>query len=272
VQHFGTFIYRRVFSAPNQSPLDGFRKNHVMNEVVDHVTKEIGTEPVPYELLEWPGIKRPTNCLLWKLPPPIEQDKSILQLVSELQQELYELYTETPDSPEIVELLKKQEKLLEGVKVSKRHGVGFYATHDLLVLDKRKGIRKEWWNLRNYVKENGCCLFLGYSSESSQLQSMADEVILMPGTDQYEYVRLHGTQGNNFQIETEEIVDRIRKISRIVETTVLFAADSALELLFEDSSGKENLSALRYQLRKMCPDIEELTTSIKAGRVFIWWD
>jgi hypothetical protein len=243
-----------------------------MDEVVDYITREIGTEPVPYELIDWPGIKRSTNCLLWKLHPPTEQDKSILQLVSELEQELYELYTETPDSPEIVELLKKQEKLLEGVKVSKRYGVSFYATNDLMVLDKRKGIRKEWWNLRNYVKEHRCCLFLGYGSESSQLQSMADEVILMPDADQFEYVRLHGTQGNNFPIATEEIVDRIRKISKIAETTVLFAADSALELLLEYSSGKENLSAIRYQLRKMCPDIEELTTSIKAGRVFIWWD
>ena len=247
-------------------------KNRNMNDVVDYITREIGTEPVPYELVDWPGIKRATNCLLWKLPPQTEVDKSILQLVSELQQELYELYTETPDSPQIVELIKKQDKLLEGVKVSKTYGISFYATNDLIALDKRKGIRKEWWNLRNYVTENRCCLFVGYSSESSQVQSIADEVILMPDADQFEYIRLHGTRGNNFPIETEEIVDRIRKISKIVETTVLFAADSALELLLEYSSGKENLSAIRYQLRKMCPDIEELTASIKAGRVFIWWD
>jgi hypothetical protein len=40
----------------------------------------------------------------------------------------------------------------------------------------------------------------------------------------------------------------------------------------EYSTGKENFSAIRYQFKKMCPDIEELTSSIKAGRVYIWWD
>jgi hypothetical protein len=244
----------------------------MIEEVINHITREIGTEPVPYEIFDWPGIKRPTNCLVWKLPPQSEEDKSILQLLSELQQELYVLVTKTPDSPQIAELLRKQDSLLEGVKVSKAHGASFYTTHDLISRDQRKGIRKEWWNLRNYVTENRSCLFLGYSSESSQIQLIADEVILMPGVDQFEYVRLHDTRGNNYTIETEELINRIRKISKIVKTTVLFAADSALELLLEYSTGKENLSAIRYQFKKMCPDIEELTSSIKAGRVYIWWD
>jgi hypothetical protein len=240
-----------------------------MNDVVDYITREIGTEPTPYELEDLPGIKEPTNCLLWKLPPLDEEDKSILQLDSELTEKLYELVKDAPDSPEIQELVKKQAQLLQGVKFFKK---SFYTPNDLIALDERKGIRKEWWKLRNYVKEHQCCLFVGYGSATHQLQKIVDEILLMPARDQYEYLRLHGTQGNNYPIETEELISRIEKISKIVATTVLFATGDSLELLLEYSSGKENLSAIRYQLRKMCPDIEELTTSIKAGRVYMWWD
>lgn len=194
-----------------------------MNDVVEYITRKIGTEPVPYELEDFSGIKEPTNCLLWKLPLPTEEDKSILQLDSELTERLYELVKISPDSPEIEYLAKKRTKLLKGLKFSKRHGFNVYTPNDLMVLDKRKGIRKEWWNLRNYVKEKQFYLFLGYSSEMHELQKIADEIILMPAPDQYEYLRLHSTRGNNFPVETEDIIKRIENISKIVETTVLFA-------------------------------------------------
>ena len=188
-----------------------------MNELVDYLTREIGAEPVPYELEDLPGIKEPTNCLMWKLPSPTEEDKSILQLDSELTEKLYELVKAAPDSPEIKELVIKQAKLLEGVQFSKRHGVTLYTPNDLIVLDKRNGIRKEWWNLRNYVKQYQCCLFLGYSSATHLLQKIADEIILMPAADQYEYLRLHGTRGNNFPIETEEILAESRRFQRLLQ-------------------------------------------------------
>ena len=243
-----------------------------MNEVIEHITREIGTEPVPYELVDRSDIRTSTNCLLWKLPPPTEDDKSILHSVSEIQQKLYELCQVTPESPEIRELAKKQARLLEGVKISKKYGVSFFTTNDLIALDKWKGIRKEWWNLRDYVKEKQCCLFLGYSSATQQLQNIADEIILMPSPDPCDYLKLHSTRGNNYTIETEELIRRIEKLAKIVKTNILFATEDSIELLLEYSSGKENLSAIRYQLRKMCPDIEELTTAIKTGRVYIWWD
>ena len=243
-----------------------------MDELVNYISREIGSSPFPYKFTGSPDIKEATNCLMWKLPPPTDEDKTLLQLDSELTEKLYELIKESPTSPEIQELKIKQAKLLEGVKFSKKHGYSIYTPNDLIVFDKRKGIRKEWWNLRNYAKENQCCLFLGYSSDTSDLQKIADEIILMPVPDQYEYIRLHSTRGNNYQIETEEIIRRITRISEVAETTILFATGASIELLLEYSSGQENMSDIRYQLRKMCPDIEELTTSLKAGRVYIWWD
>ncbi len=243
-----------------------------MNELSDYITKIIQISPLPYKVLTPSGEYKNTNCVCWKLPPPVDEDKSLIKIISDLEKRLFDLQRTSPDSEEIKVINKKHNQLLQGVKSTTVFGMQVWSLNDILKMDKRKGIRKEWWRLHRYVEDNQACLFVGYSSPNNMFLGIADELILSPDPDQSNFVRLQNTQGNNYPIGTEEIIKRIKKLGEITNVRILTASFDSLELLFEPSEIKGKTSKVRYHLLKLCPDIEDLSAAISLGRVKIWWD
>ncbi len=243
-----------------------------MTDLIDFISEYIRNDPLPYKIQTSWGEYRKTSCFSWKLPFPSEGDKSLLQINSELENRLFYLLMNSPTSEEINEINKKREQLLSGVKFTKMYGMRVITTNDLLKMDRRKGIRKEWWELHQQVEDNHACLFIGYNLASQGTSDEADELILMPDRDQCNFLRLHNTQGNNYSIGTEEIIGRIKKLGDIIDVHIISATSDTLELFFGLSDIKGKTSKVKYQLQKMCPDIEDLSAAMRLGRVKIWWD
>lgn len=243
-----------------------------MYELIDYITENIQSNPLPYTVITPLGEYKNINCICWKLPPPTDEDKSLVQLFTELESRLYDLLRTSPDSEEIKEIIKKREQLLEGVKITKKFGMLVFTPNDLLKMDKRKGIRKEWWTLHQYVEDHHACLFVVSASASQMASDVADELILMPDPNQCNYIRLHNTQGNNYPIDTEGIIRRIEILEEITNIRIISATFDTLELLFDPSDIRGKNSKVRYHLQKICPDIENLSAAIRLGRVKIWWD
>jgi len=243
-----------------------------MSELTDYITEKIQSNPLPYTVITPLGEYKNTNCICWKLPPPCDEDKSLVQINSELENRLSNLLKTSLDSEEIKVIIEKRNQLLEGVKFTTMFGMQVCTPNDILKMDKRKGIRKEWWKLHQYVEDNRACLFVGYTSSSHTIPDIADELILSPDPDQCNFIRLYNTQGNNYPISTEGIIKRIKKLGEITNIRVLSATFDSLELLFEPSDRRGKTSKVRYHLLKLCPDIEDLSAAISLGRVKIWWD
>jgi len=105
-----------------------------------------------------------TECYYWNLPPPGDDDKTLVQQYNELGLKLVDLYKKDPKSDEVMAVKLKMSIIMEGVKSSKVHGIEMVTPSDLLIKDKRKGIRKEWWNLKDKAIEHNSRLFLGHGS------------------------------------------------------------------------------------------------------------
>lgn len=243
-----------------------------MNELTDYITENIQSNPFPYAVMTPLGEHKNTNCICWRLPPPSDEDKSLLQKITEQERRYIDLQGTYPDSEEIKVIIEKLTQLFQGIKFTTKLGMQVCTPNDILKMDKRKGVRKEWWDLHQYIEDNQASLFVGYTSSSPIIPDVADELILSPDPDQYNYLRLHNTQGNNYPIDTEGIIKRIKKLGEITNIRVLSATFDTLELLFEPSDIRGKTSKVRYHLLKLCPDIEDLSAAIRLGRLKIWWD
>jgi len=182
------------------------------------------------------------------------------------------LVKENENDPQINLLVEEAIELLNGIPATKRYGYSCVSINDLLKLDVTKGIRKEWWELRSRFAGNGVCFFQGYNSTEARATLIADILIVMPNSDQYEFLRINQTQGNNHPIETDRIIDPLKKIDNEYGIVIIFALLDIVEFIFKKPVEVESQARIRQRLHRLCPNAEELTESIRAGRVTLWWD
>ncbi len=233
---------------------------------ISHV---LGSNPIPYLIPNLDGWSD-SGCLYWDLPSQKEEEKTVLQRYNELASQIIQLKKEDKQNPKIELLSLKIQELLVGVPVTKKFGLSFVSANDVVGLDKTKGIRKEWWELRTRFSDQDICVFQGYQARTTS--PTADMIIVMPGRDPYEFLRINRTRGNNYLVETEQIIRALQKLETEFGILIVSAAMDFVELLFDRPIDKKSLARIRQRLHRLCPSAEELTTSIRTGRVGLWWD
>ena len=239
--------------------------------IQEEVELYIGNNPKPYLIQTFHGDKD-CSCIYWDLPPLKEEDKPLYLRYQELTLQLIKLSQNEPNDPQKEILVKKANELLNGIPVTKRFGNNWISFQDLLKFDKTKGLRKEWWELHRRYVDSDLCIFQGYQSVEAQATRIADILIFMPEQDQYEFLRLNKTQGNNHPIGTERIINVLKKIDRENRVVIISALMDFVEFIFEKPVETRNISRIRQRLYRLCPSAEELTPSIRSGRVALWWD
>jgi hypothetical protein len=239
--------------------------------VREKINKYLGSESKPYLISFYDGTED-YGCEYWNLPPQKEQDKPIHVQYQELTTKLVNLMQENRNDPQIETLVKKANELLVGIPVTKKSGASLVSINDFLLLDKLKGIRKEWWDLKSNLEDSRVCIFQGYRSIEAQTTEIADMLIAMPNRDQFEFLRMNSTRGNNYPISTEQIIKSLQRIDREFGIFIIFAREDFLEFIFRKPIKSKDRNRIRQRLHRLCPDAEELTESIKVGIVSFWWD
>jgi len=244
-------------------------------EVIPSIIKEeiniyLGSVPKPYLI---PSINGPKDsvCTYWELPPQKEEDKPLHLRYQEITSRIYQLL-ENKNDPQAELLIKEAHKLLNGIPVTKRFGYSLVSINDLLIFDKLKGLRKEWWDLHSRFTDSGICIFQGYKSVEAQATRIADILIVMPNQDQYEFLRINQTRGNNHPIGTDRIIDVLDKIDDEYGIVIISALMDFVEFIFEKPVEPNSRARIRQRLYRLCPSAEELTDNIRSGRVVLWWD
>ncbi|MGG6460920.1 MAG: DUF4253 domain-containing protein [Candidatus Eiseniibacteriota bacterium] len=211
-----------------------------------------------------------TGCVYWELPPQKEEDKPIFLRHSELSIQIIELVKENKNDPRIETLMMKAHELLKGIHTTKKYGMSLVSINDVLRLDQSKGLRKEWVELHSRYKDKEITIFQGYTKEISSL--IADILIVMPSKDQYEFLRINQTTGNNHPIETEQIIKSLKKLGDEFDISIVSASADSVEFIFNNPIDSKIINKVRQRLHRLCPSAEELASSIRSGRINLWWD
>jgi Domain of unknown function (DUF4253) len=233
------------------------------------ITYYLGSSPKPY-LIPSPDGFVDTGCEYWELPPQKDEDKPTLLRYQEITSQIIQLVKENKDDPKINLMSKEANELLRGVPVTRKYGMSIVSPNDVLSLDKTKGIRKEWWEFHSKFSNQGICLFQGYKSGVPSV--IADTLIVMPNQDQYEFLRINRTRGNNHPVETEQIIAALKKLEHEFGVLVIYASMDLVEFIFNKPIDAKNTARIRQRLQRLCPGAEELTSSIRLGRITLWWD
>ena len=105
------------------------------------------------------------------------------------------------------------------------------------------------------------------------------EVVVGPGRDQLDILRLAQSDAINFDMDTEALVKKLRAYAAIVPIDIWHAETDAIEL--DLASVPPDLPAFTKDVYAFCPDIvdqgigsvAELEKALaKTKRLYLWWD
>jgi hypothetical protein len=239
--------------------------------VKEGISHYLGSTPKPYLIPSFNDPKE-SNCEYWNLPPQKDEDKPIHLRYQEITSRIHQLLEENKNDPQIELLVQEANELLSDIPVTRKYGFSWVSQNDILKLDKAKGIRKEWWDLHSRFTGSGVCIFQGYKSAEALATRIADLLIIMPNEDQYEFLRINQTRGNNYLVDTDRIIDALDKIDGEYGIVIISALLDFVEFIFEKPVEVKSRARIRQRLHRLCPSAEELTGSIRSGRVALWWD
>jgi hypothetical protein len=106
-----------------------------------------------------------------------------------------------------------------------------------------------------------------------------DMIGILKGTDQYEILRVMQTNGDDYDISNQDIIDRLKEWEKCCSFDIIGAENDWVELEFK--SLPEDLKAFAEEVYEFSPDavdqgwgsVEGLIKEIKkTNRLFLWWD
>jgi len=131
-------------------------------------------------------------------------------------------------------------------------------------------------SIRNQV---GPSFFVFVSDRNFGIGGRPDNVSLLKTPDPYEALRVMGTNGANYEIDTDQIVKRLQKWDREFGLSLHGVGYDWLEAEFKRQPA--DMLAFAREVYKFCPDVvdqgtntvEELASEMKRGNIlFLWWD
>ena len=106
-----------------------------------------------------------------------------------------------------------------------------------------------------------------------------DKIGVLKGTDQYEILRIMHTDGDDYDIENQDVIDRLKEWEKISSFDIIGAENDWVELEFKVLP--RDLKAFVEEVYEFCPDAvdqgpgntDELVKEMqKTRRLFLWWD
>jgi hypothetical protein len=107
----------------------------------------------------------------------------------------------------------------------------------------------------------------------------SDKIGILKGSDQYEILRVMQTNGDDYDITNEDIIERLKEWEKQYPFEIIGAEYDWVEIEFK--SVPADIRSFALEVYDFCPDvvdqdlgsIDELTREIKeTRRVFLWWD
>ncbi len=106
-----------------------------------------------------------------------------------------------------------------------------------------------------------------------------DKIGVLKGTDQYDVLRIMHTDGDEYDITNQDVIDRLKEWEEIASFDIIGADSDWVEIEFKRLP--RDLKAFVEEVYEFCPDaidqgpgsVEGLIKEIKrTNRLFLWWD
>lgn len=106
-----------------------------------------------------------------------------------------------------------------------------------------------------------------------------DRIGVLRGTDQYEILRVMQTNGDDYDIMNEDVIERLKEWEKLYPFEIVGAENNWVEIEFK--AAPADLPSFAREVYDFCPDVvdqdlgsvEELIKDIKATkRLLLWWD
>jgi hypothetical protein len=107
----------------------------------------------------------------------------------------------------------------------------------------------------------------------------ADKIGVLKGTDEYEILRIMHTDGDDYGISNQDVIDWLKELEKKALFTIIGADSDWVEIEFRTLP--RDLKAFAAEVYDFCPDavdegpgsVDELVKEIKkTNRLFLWWD
>ncbi len=97
-------------------------------------------------------------------------------------------------------------------------------------------------------------------------------IVVAPTTDQWDALRIEGTQGNNHSLTTEELIAVLKELDAEYGVDVTGAVNDGMEFTFKRVPKGKEARVVGKKLYEICPDLGEPPVKFPRGRVDLWWD
>ena len=98
------------------------------------------------------------------------------------------------------------------------------------------------------------------------------DVIVSPSNDQFDILRVELTNGANYGLQTEDIIDALKSIDNQFGVDILNAGFDFVKIRLSKPPSNEEALELIDRLLELCPDLEGEDEVSIEGIVQLWWD
>jgi hypothetical protein len=107
----------------------------------------------------------------------------------------------------------------------------------------------------------------------------SDKIGILKGNDQYDVLRIMQTNGDDYDISNEDIIERLQEWEKRYPFAIIGAENDWVEIEFR--AVPDDIRSFAQEVYDFCPDpvdqdagsIEDLIKEIKATkRLLLWWD
>lgn len=98
-----------------------------------------------------------------------------------------------------------------------------------------------------------------------------DQIVVAPFESQYDILRTEGTRGNNYFLETDELISELISLDQAYGVIISGADETALEFWFKRAPTGQRAIEVGQRLMHLAPDIHETPDTFRSC-VALWWD
>lgn len=128
-------------------------------------------------------------------------------------------------------------------------------------------------SMRQKIGQEPLVVFIGDSHDAGRGKA---EVVLAPGKDQFDILRAAQTNGGNYGLTTERLIEDLQGYDAKYGINIIQAETDSIGFYFRTVPGDPvDLAQLCVDLTTFCPDIAEdpIAANItKSRKITLWWD